>query len=78
MSLHRALGMTLKTTDPGLEENRGPYTTDATLSGVYKSLKHVMSSRMSLFNKGSNVSQLGGEFIFGPGYAISPLTSQIF
>jgi len=68
-SLHRALGMTLKTTYPGPDSERGHYVTYGTLGSIRRTLTDVITRKLPVFERGGDITQLGGEFIFGPGMA---------
>ena len=68
LELYRALGMTKQSTDPGPDSEKGDYIRRGAFSGVSKMLFKAMKGRMSLFDKSGNSAQLGGEFVFGPGY----------
>ena len=67
LSLHRVLGMTLKSMDPGTVSERGHYVKTTAFEGIRRSLKDAMASRLPVFEKAGDVAQLGGEFILGPG-----------
>jgi len=64
LSVHRALGMTFKANDSS--DNY-----QSTVGGFYKSIKDAVSFRIPLFDKGGDLSQLGGEFVLGPGRSCS-------
>ena len=69
LSIHRILGMTLRATDPGPESERGHYVHHTTIGGIRRTLADLMTNRLPAFEKGGDIAQLGGEFVFGPGYA---------
>lgn len=64
LSVHRALGMTFKATSSS--DNY-----QSTVGGFYKSIKDAISFRIPLFDRGGDLSQLGGEFVLGPGCTCS-------
>ncbi|EUC65099.1 AhpC/TSA antioxidant enzyme [Rhizoctonia solani AG-3 Rhs1AP] len=62
--VYNALGMTLRTTDGGSEEDKGSYVKHGTFTGTMMVMKRAL--KMPLANAG-DIKQLGGEFILGPG-----------
>ncbi|KAG9102950.1 hypothetical protein FRC07_010115 [Ceratobasidium sp. 392] len=66
--LYNALGMDLRTTDGGSEEEKGSYVKHGTFTGTMMVLKNAL--KMPLANAG-DIKQLGGEFILGPGLTCS-------
>ncbi|CAE6393917.1 unnamed protein product [Rhizoctonia solani] len=62
--LYSALGMTLRTTDAGSDDEKGSYVKHGTFTGTMLVLKRAL--KMPLANAG-DIKQLGGEFILGPG-----------
>jgi hypothetical protein len=66
--LYNVLGMTLKTMDgtPKHEQKKSyvPSVTAATVGGIVDALKQPISA---ITGRNGSISQLGGEFIFGPG-----------
>ncbi|THH08582.1 hypothetical protein EW145_g2610 [Phellinidium pouzarii] len=71
LALHRALGMSLKKTNPGPNSERGHYITNGN-SGIgmlRRTLVNAVSQRLvlPLFERGGDGAQLGGEFVLGPG-----------
>ncbi|EJD06876.1 uncharacterized protein FOMMEDRAFT_41408, partial [Fomitiporia mediterranea MF3/22] len=67
LSVYRALGMNLRSTDRGSAAERGHYI--ASRGGALGSLKRTLqgAKRLPLFERGGDTTQLGGEFILGPG-----------
>lgn len=65
--MYNALGMTLKTTDPGLESERGEYVRHGLLGGIAMVVRNALRVGMPVWEKGGDVAQLGGEFVLGPG-----------
>ena len=57
--------MTLKSKDPGPDFDQVNYSRSGSLRGFRKTVKDVIA--LPVFEKGGDVMQLGGEFIFGPG-----------
>ena len=62
--LYRALGMTLQTLDEG---PRGPYVRHGLLSGIGMVVLNALRVGMPFWKDGGEISQLGGEFVLGPG-----------
>jgi hypothetical protein len=65
--LYSALGMTLRTLDPGPESKRGKYVKHGVMSGIARVVMNALKVGMPVWEKGGEVSQLGGEFVLGPG-----------
>lgn len=72
LAVHKALGMTLKNTDPVLESERGHYANHRKIRGISRTLKDAVTMRLPMFSRGGDIAQLGGEFILGPGYVRIP------
>jgi hypothetical protein len=70
LQLYTALGMTRRTLDAGPEEERGEYIRHGLMSGVAMVVMNALKAGMPVWEKGGDISQLGGEFILGPGYDI--------
>ncbi|KAJ7099533.1 AhpC/TSA antioxidant enzyme-domain-containing protein [Mycena belliarum] len=68
LQLYRALGMDLQNTalTPS-GQKKANYVTRGLLSNVWHSIKTGPIKAPSLIGKQGNASQLGGDFIFGPG-----------
>ncbi|KAL6302488.1 AhpC/TSA antioxidant enzyme-domain-containing protein [Sparassis latifolia] len=69
LRLHTALGMTRRTTDAGPETERGDYVRHGTIGGIAMVVRNALRVGMPVWEKGGDVAQLGGEFVFGPGLA---------
>lgn len=67
MRLHSALGMTRRTQDTGTDEERGQYIRHGPLGGLAMVVKNAIRVGMPVWEKGGDVTQLGGEFVLGPG-----------
>ncbi|CCL98800.1 uncharacterized protein FIBRA_00805 [Fibroporia radiculosa] len=67
LRVHAALGMTRKTQDPGLDSERGEYVRHGPLGGLAMVVRNAIRVGMPVWEKGGDVTQLGGEFVFGPG-----------
>lgn len=67
LSLHHALGMTLKSTNPGPASERGAYTNHGMFGGIKRVVVNALSRKLPITEKGGDVGQLGGEFVLGPG-----------
>lgn len=82
LQVYRALGMTLQTLDPGPEADRGDYVRpnrsleisteamgmDTALERETEMPTDLVSGSESKAVCGGDITQLGGEFVFGPGY----------
>ncbi|CAL1716927.1 unnamed protein product [Somion occarium] len=71
MHLYSALGMTLRSNDPGLESERGSYVRHGLVGGIAMVVRNALRVGMPIWEKGGEVMQLGGEFVFGPGMSCS-------
>lgn len=67
LTVHRALGMTLKSTDPGPDSDRGEYVTHGYIGGLRRMVANALGMKLPIWEKGGDVAQLGGEFVLGPG-----------
>ncbi|KAM6492679.1 AhpC/TSA antioxidant enzyme domain containing protein [Amanita muscaria] len=70
--LYHSLGMTIETlaTTPSGQQKRS-YLTSSFFSNVIQSIWRGPLQHPNLIGKQGNISQLGGEFIFGPGNSCS-------
>lgn len=57
--------MTLHSLEPG---KRGPYVRHGTVRGIGMVVKHAIKTGMPVWKQGGEITQLGGEFVLGPGY----------
>lgn len=62
--------MTRRTLDAGPEERKGEYIKHGLMSGIAMVVMNAVKSGMPVWEKGGDISQLGGEFILGPGYVV--------
>ena len=67
LKLYAALGMTLRSNDPGLESEKGSYVRHGFVGGIAMVVRNALKTGMPIWGKGGESMQLGGEFIFGPG-----------
>ncbi|OBZ72102.1 Thioredoxin-like protein AAED1 [Grifola frondosa] len=67
LRLHAALGMTLRTTDAGPDTERGEYVRHGLIGGIAMVVRNALRVGMPVWEKGGDIAQLGGEFVFGPG-----------
>jgi hypothetical protein len=74
--LHTALGMTLRSLSPGPDSQRGSYVRHNILRGIAMVVSNAIKVRMPIFENGGDISQLGGEFVLGPGYGFVYLLSR--
>ncbi|KAF9223705.1 hypothetical protein BS17DRAFT_781090 [Gyrodon lividus] len=71
LRLHKALGMTLRTLEPKSQRKRGGYVRHGHVSGIAMVFKNALRVGMPVWEKGGDPTQLGGEFILGPGATAS-------
>lgn len=69
--VYNALGMTLQTMEAG---PRGTYVRHGVLGGIGMVVANAVKVGMPIWKDGGQISQLGGEFILGPG-SVLPYTS---
>ncbi|KAK7005687.1 peptidase A1 domain-containing protein [Favolaschia claudopus] len=62
--VYNALGMTLKTLKPG---PKGNYVRHGLMSGLGMVVVNAVKVGMPVWKEGGKISQLGGEFVLGPG-----------
>ncbi|KAH9856665.1 hypothetical protein C2E23DRAFT_721885, partial [Lenzites betulinus] len=67
LRLHAALGMTLRTSDPGPDSEKGSYIRHGPIGGLAMVVRNALRVGMPVWERGGDASQLGGEFVFGPG-----------
>ncbi|KAI0784295.1 hypothetical protein C8Q75DRAFT_691582, partial [Abortiporus biennis] len=67
LRLHAALGLTLRTNDPGPDYERGEYIRHGMVGAIAMVVRNALRVGMPVWEKSGDVSQLGGEFIFDPG-----------
>jgi hypothetical protein len=65
--LYAALGMTLRTLSPGPDAERGLYVRHGMVRGAAMVVANAIKTRMPILEHGGDISQLGGEFVLGPG-----------
>ncbi|PCH42317.1 hypothetical protein WOLCODRAFT_120333 [Wolfiporia cocos MD-104 SS10] len=71
LRLHSVLGMTRRSQDLGNDVEKGEYIRHGALSGLAMVVRNAIRVGMPVWEKGGDVSQLGGEFVLGPGYSCS-------
>ncbi|KAI0687724.1 AhpC/TSA antioxidant enzyme-domain-containing protein, partial [Cytidiella melzeri] len=69
--VYNALGMNLRTTNPGPDAERGEYVRHGLLGGIAMVVRNALRVGMPVWEKGGDVAQLGGEFVLGPGFTCS-------
>ncbi|KAI0360229.1 hypothetical protein OH77DRAFT_1394408 [Trametes cingulata] len=67
LRLYAALGMTLRTNDPGPDSEKGDYIRHGVIGGIAMVVRNALRVGMPVWEKGGDATQLGGEFVFGPG-----------
>lgn len=65
--VYKALGMTLRTSDPGPESEKGGYVRHGSVGGITMVVKNAIKAKMPVWGKAGDAEQLGGEFVLGPG-----------
>lgn len=65
--MYNALGMTLRTTDPGPDHERGAYVRHGLVGGIAMVVRNALRVGMPVWERGGDTAQLGGEFVLGPG-----------
>lgn len=69
--LYGILGMTLKSVEPKAEQRRGSYVRHGRAGGIAMVIANALRVGMPLWEKAGDVTQLGGEFVLGPGMTAS-------
>jgi len=67
LRLYSALGMSLRSSDPGPDSEKGAYVKHGMVGGIAMVVRNALKVGMPVWEKGGEASQLGGEFVFGPG-----------
>ncbi|KAI0368820.1 hypothetical protein BV20DRAFT_947462, partial [Pilatotrama ljubarskyi] len=67
LRLYAALGMTLRTNDPGPDSEKGDYIRHGVIGGIAMVVRNALRVGMPIWERGGDATQLGGEFVFGPG-----------
>lgn len=67
LRLHKALGMTLRIMEPKSQRKRGGYVRHGSMGGIAMVFKNALRVGMPVWEKGGDFTQLGGEFVLGPG-----------
>ena len=67
LQLYKTLGMTLKTLSAGAKPKKTSYVNHGRISGIAMVFMNAIKFGMPMWEKGGDLSQLGGEFILGPG-----------
>ena len=65
--IYNALGMTLRSSDPGPDSQKGGYVRHGTVGGITMVVLNAIKVKMPVWEKGGDIEQLGGEFVLGPG-----------
>jgi hypothetical protein len=71
LATYRALGMTLQTAHKGADEHSGAYAHHSKTGGIAMLVGNALRARMPVWEYGGHASQLGGEFVLGPGLRCS-------
>ena len=80
--LYRTLGMGhippgTQKVRPLTENEAGSYVRHGAVSGLAMVVAHALRVGMPVWERGGDASQLGGEFVLGPGYVHFPIPSFI-
>ncbi|RDX57095.1 hypothetical protein OH76DRAFT_1334854 [Lentinus brumalis] len=71
LRLYAALGMTLRSNDPGPDSEKGEYVRHGVISGIAMVVRNALCVGMPVWERGGDAMQLGGEFVIGPGFNCS-------
>ncbi|KAH0833092.1 hypothetical protein J3R83DRAFT_12084 [Lanmaoa asiatica] len=71
LRLHKALGMTLRIMEPKSQRKRGGYVRHGSMGGIAMVFKNALRVGMPVWEKGGDFTQLGGEFVLGPGMSVT-------
>ncbi|OAX34946.1 hypothetical protein K503DRAFT_697783 [Rhizopogon vinicolor AM-OR11-026] len=69
--LYGILGMTLKSIEPKGDKLRSSYVRHGRAGGIAMVIANALRVGMPVWEKGGDVTQLGGEFVLGPGITAS-------
>ncbi|KAJ8585914.1 hypothetical protein M405DRAFT_744506 [Rhizopogon salebrosus TDB-379] len=69
--LYGILGMTLKSPEPKAEKKRSSYVRHGRAGGIAMVIANALRVGMPVWEKGGDATQLGGEFVLGPGLTVS-------
>ncbi|KAF8556225.1 hypothetical protein OG21DRAFT_1384891, partial [Imleria badia] len=67
LRLHKALGMNLRIMEPKSHRKRGGYVRHGPMGGIAMVFKNALRVGMPVWEKAGDFTQLGGEFVLGPG-----------
>lgn len=67
LRLYKALGMNLRVMEPKSQRKQGGYVRHGPVGGIAMVFKNALRVGMPIWEKGGDFTQLGGEFILGPG-----------
>lgn len=59
--------MTLRIMEPKSQRKRGGYVRHGPMGGIAMVFKNALRVGMPVWEKGGDITQLGGEFVLGPG-----------
>ncbi|EJF64769.1 hypothetical protein DICSQDRAFT_52225 [Dichomitus squalens LYAD-421 SS1] len=68
LRLYAALGMTLRTNNPGPDAEKGEYVRHGLIGGIAMVVRNALRVGMPVWERGGDSTQLGGEFVLGPGF----------
>jgi hypothetical protein len=69
--LYGILGMTMKSVEPKAEKRRSSYVRHSRAGGIAMVIANALRVGMPVWEKAGDVTQLGGEFVLGPGMTAS-------
>ncbi|KAG1727730.1 hypothetical protein EDB19DRAFT_1642877 [Suillus lakei] len=69
--LYGILGMTMKSVEPKAEQRRSGYVRHGRAGGIAMVIANALRVGMPVWEKAGDVTQLGGEFVLGPGMTAS-------
>jgi hypothetical protein len=65
--LYGILGMTMRSVEPKAKQRRGSYVRHGRAGGIAMVIANALRVGMPLWEKAGDATQLGGEFVLGPG-----------
>ncbi|KAG0700275.1 hypothetical protein DFH29DRAFT_807833, partial [Suillus ampliporus] len=69
--LYAILGMTMKSIEPKAEQRRSSYVRHSRAGGIAMVIANALRVGMPVWEKAGDATQLGGEFVLGPGMTAS-------
>ena len=57
----------MRTNDPGPDSEKGEYVRHGVIGGIAMVVRNALRVAMPVWERGGDATQLGGEFVIGPG-----------